>query len=596
MRAFCHFVTDPLYEWTATCEERFGTHPVQVVHEWNTAAHVQDNEADAKKRAFTKAELHAFFAHYDDEVARIRAFGRKGWPPAFRDATLFKTAYAYGLRRNETRMLDAADFGRNPHGGEFGEFGRCQVRFGKAKKGSPPKRRGALTVFDWTPDVLDEWFTEVRPLFGTDNNPAAWPSERDLRIGCQRLNSRFITYRKALGLDDGLDFHSFRRSYVTHLIEDGWDPRFVQEQVGHEHASTTSLYTNRPGGAQAIFLAEIGKEEESRNQTLTLQAFRDYQAGRRPSGPGAQGLLAFFASVERQLEELDVTAPTVKRSDQELINLLAIRAGALHLGLANHCWFLDPGKALCLKLARSSDRSRPLVGMCDSARCQQATHHSCHRIGWRHPPSPAEPSSARSDAGRRPSEHDSRPKPNAPSASSPRLTSQMVEKPMGQISSAERQRNEERIRAAMDRLLCGELPPGGRCDLKSLAGEAGVNSTGFYPKKDPNGTVRDGPYQHLAEEFVRRLKALQEAGTLPDPRDAQVARLKAESNTLLDRLARQSATIEELTSFKTLALSRIAAQQEEIIRLRSPQPNPDTPPVARLTTVPGGSQTIGSCS
>ncbi|MDT8913498.1 tyrosine-type recombinase/integrase [Amycolatopsis sp. PS_44_ISF1] len=37
--------------------------------------------------------------------------------------------------------------------------------------------------------------------------------------------------------------HDFRRPYVTHLIEDGWDPRFVQEQVGHEHASTTSIYT-----------------------------------------------------------------------------------------------------------------------------------------------------------------------------------------------------------------------------------------------------------------------------------------------------------------------------------------------------------------
>ncbi|WP_348774725.1 tyrosine-type recombinase/integrase [Arthrobacter sp. AL08] len=27
------------------------------------------------------------------------------------------------------------------------------------------------------------------------------------------------------------------------MIEDGWDARFVQEQVGHEHASTTSIYT-----------------------------------------------------------------------------------------------------------------------------------------------------------------------------------------------------------------------------------------------------------------------------------------------------------------------------------------------------------------
>ncbi len=33
------------------------------------------------------------------------------------------------------------------------------------------------------------------------------------------------------------------RTYVTHLIEGGWDPRFVQEQVGHEHASATSIYT-----------------------------------------------------------------------------------------------------------------------------------------------------------------------------------------------------------------------------------------------------------------------------------------------------------------------------------------------------------------
>lgn len=72
----------------------------------------------------------------------------------------------------------------------------------------------------------------------------------------------------------------------------------------------------------------------------------------------------------------------MKRSDQELLNLLAGRAGALHLGLANYCWFLDPDKALCLTPARGSDRSRPLAGMCDSARCPQATHHSCHRDVW----------------------------------------------------------------------------------------------------------------------------------------------------------------------------------------------------------------------
>lgn len=40
-----------------------------------------------------------------------------------------------------------------------------------------------------------------------------------------------------------MDLHSLRRSYATHLIEDGWDPMFVQHQLGHDHASTTALYT-----------------------------------------------------------------------------------------------------------------------------------------------------------------------------------------------------------------------------------------------------------------------------------------------------------------------------------------------------------------
>lgn len=243
VRAFCTYATDPAYEWAQQCLARFGTHPIQVVHEWNTAVHAQENESDPAKRAFTRAELEALFDYADEQVARIRAFGRKGWLPAFRDAVLLKTAYSYGLRRNETRMLDEPDFTRNPHGPEFGDYGVCLVRHGKAKKGSPPKRRSVLTVWPWSAEILDEWFTEIRPHFGLDDNPAAWPSERGLRVGCQRLNSRLATYRDALGLDPALDFHSLRRAYVTHLIEDGWDPRFVQEQVGHEHASTTSIYT-----------------------------------------------------------------------------------------------------------------------------------------------------------------------------------------------------------------------------------------------------------------------------------------------------------------------------------------------------------------
>ena len=243
MRLFCGYLTDPAYDWPAQCQRRFGTHPVQVVHEWNAAVHAQQAEADPSKRAFTLEELQAFFDHADAQVARIRASGRQGWLPASRDAVLFKVAYAYGLRRNETRMLDVADLGRNPHGPEFGEYGVCYMRYGKATTGSAPKPRGVLTVWAWVPEVLEEWISQFRPLLAPPASSALWPSERAARVRLQQINSWFAAYRDALGLPGGLDFHSLRRSHVTHLVEDGWDARFVQEQAGHEHASTTSIYT-----------------------------------------------------------------------------------------------------------------------------------------------------------------------------------------------------------------------------------------------------------------------------------------------------------------------------------------------------------------
>ncbi|MBB6550177.1 hypothetical protein [Nonomuraea rubra] len=81
VKLFCHYITDQVYAWPAERQARFGTHPVQVVHEWTAITHLQDAEGDPVKRAFTREELQAFFDHADAEVARIRSEGRKGWLP-----------------------------------------------------------------------------------------------------------------------------------------------------------------------------------------------------------------------------------------------------------------------------------------------------------------------------------------------------------------------------------------------------------------------------------------------------------------------------------------------------------------------------------
>lgn len=153
-------------------------------------------------------------------------------------------------------------------------------------------------------------------------------------------------------------------------------------QLKHLSVVTTEGYAARPGGAQSKFLAEVNAEENERNQDLILAEYRRYQDGQLPSGPGARDLMDFFASVDGQLIRAATEDPSVVDSDQEVRSLLASRADVLHLGVANYCWFIDPSKALCLKLAGTQHATKPLAGLCDSSRCPQATHHPCHRPVW----------------------------------------------------------------------------------------------------------------------------------------------------------------------------------------------------------------------
>jgi hypothetical protein len=126
---------------------------------------------------------------------------------------------------------------------------------------------------------------------------------------------------------------------------------------------------------------------------------------------------------------------------------------------------------------------------------------------------------------------------------------------MGRLTTDARARTEDNIRAAMNRLLRGDIPPGGRCDIKTLAAQARVTRTGFYPKDG-----KPGPWQHLAGEFHRRLAENRDAG--------QIARLKAGNDALRRRIADQDAAITGYAAFRQQAISRLAAQHEELQRLR----------------------------
>lgn len=245
---FCSFLTNPAYGWAQLCQRTFGDVPSQICFDWNTPKHTSDDAVPPARRAFTRAELQRLFNVLDDQVDAAHAAGSKRWLTLFRDSIAFKLCYAYGLRRRELAMLDVYDFGPNPHVPDYGMFGALTVRWAKGTAGSGPRRRTVLTVpkFDWSVQMMRMWTSPGgRDRFATaDRSSALWPSERGDRVTAGGLGDAFTAARDTAGLPEELGLHCLRHSYVTHLIEAGYDPAFVQTQVGHSYASTTSLYTS----------------------------------------------------------------------------------------------------------------------------------------------------------------------------------------------------------------------------------------------------------------------------------------------------------------------------------------------------------------
>jgi len=133
---------------------------------------------------------------------------------------------------------------------------------------------------------------------------------------------------------------------------------------------------------------------------------------------------------------------------------------------------------------------------------------------------------------------------------------------------------EARIRAAMNQLLAGTIPEGLKCDIKSLCTLSGVPRATLYRT-----------YPHLKTEFEDHRDGARTAGHQPDPRLAQIARLKNEVAELRARLGRMNADLMASGAFRAQALSRLTAQHDEITALRKELESTND---AKVRTLPAG--------
>jgi integron integrase len=180
--------------------------------------------------------------------------------------TIGTLLYGGGLRLNECLELRVKDV----------DFDRRQivVRRGKGDKDRTVPLPASVR------DALIQHLARVRHLFDADrragvggvvlpnglarkypNAPTEWAWQfvfpagricRDARFGGptryhlhESAVQRAVTAAvRASGLGKKVSCHTFRHSFATHLLEDGYDIRTVQELLGHRDVSTTMIYTH----------------------------------------------------------------------------------------------------------------------------------------------------------------------------------------------------------------------------------------------------------------------------------------------------------------------------------------------------------------
>lgn len=156
-------------------------------------------------------------------VAEVKAIFRATTSVKYR--TLFQLVYATGLRLSEVANLKLTDLDRNRR--------LISVRSGKGRKDR------VVMLTEKLEAILDTYLITYKPatcLFeGEQSGEPLWNRTIQL-VYSQAVHAAGIQKRGGI--------HTLRHSLATHMLEMGYDIRYIQKLLGHASLSITERYTH----------------------------------------------------------------------------------------------------------------------------------------------------------------------------------------------------------------------------------------------------------------------------------------------------------------------------------------------------------------
>jgi integrase/recombinase XerD len=163
------------------------------------------------------------------EIGQLLSKPNLETPLGIRDRAYLEVFYSTGIRVSELCNLKLNDI--DLKGGEL------RVNLGKNKKDR------VVPLGEVASDYLEFYLNEARPKLTTTSQDILFVSKNGLKMHYTTVSKLIHNYGKKAGLKRPVSPHSLRHTCATHLLKGKADIRHIQAILGHEHLSSTQIYT-----------------------------------------------------------------------------------------------------------------------------------------------------------------------------------------------------------------------------------------------------------------------------------------------------------------------------------------------------------------